>query len=552
MRLYNIFLTYKNIKRLREILAVFLKYGFSQLIENTELKKFLPFYKRYWRKKTSRYIEGGPEVQLRKAFEELGPTFIKFGQMLSRRRDLIPESFVSELSKLEDNVTPISFEEIIAPIKDEKFIDIVKDTNRRPLASASIAQVYKAKHNGREIVIKIKRPSVDELLKSDLMLLAFLGNFVYRHFDDIKHINLPLLIEEFTRIVYKELDFRNELANMVKMKILFKDIDFIIIPDAIAELTKENYIAMEMVEAIKITEKEKIFSLPFDMRVLLVESFKVFIEKVIDQGIYHGDLHPGNIAVTAEGKIVLYDFGNIGFISTKVRKVIKKLFIAIIDKDYENFVKVLLESGIIRDEVDFSKVERDLMDAFERRLELSIGAFDLSGLIKDVVEISRQHSVNLPADLVVFFRTLILLETIGKDYIEDFSLSNLIFDIVKGIDKKKEFLKDYLDEANEIKNIIKSVPYRVDKILRKMANDTFTIDFVHKNLEPLIEETKKSSTRISISLVISALIVGSSIVFFSDKGPHIFGYPLLGVVGFISSMFLGIYLLISILRGGRV
>ncbi|MCX7991403.1 MAG: AarF/UbiB family protein [Proteobacteria bacterium] len=553
MKIYNIYLTYKNIKRLREILSVFFKYGFSHLIENTELKRYIPFYKRYFKKKTSRYIEGGPEVQLRRALEELGPTFIKFGQMLSRRRDLISENLASELSKLEDSVTPVPFEEIISMERDKILKNFIKDIEKTPLASASIAQVYRAKlFDGKEIVIKIKRPSVDEILKSDIMLLSFLGNFLHRHFEEIRYVNLPLLVEEFTRIIYRELDFRNELANMIKMKKTFDDIEFIKIPEVIPLLTSENILAMEMVEAIKITDKENITKISVDIKALLLGSFKVFVKKVVEKGIYHGDLHPGNIAVTLDGKLVLYDFGNIGFLSTKIRNVIKKLFIAIVEKDYEDFIRLLLDSGIIRDDIDISMIERDLMDAFERRLELSIGAFDLSGLIKDIVDISRKHSVNLPQELVGFFRTLILLEGIGKEYIEDFSLNNLIFDIVKDADKTKEFFRESLKEVKDLKNIISSIPYRVDRILKKMANDTFTVDFVHKNLEPLIEETKRSSSRISISLVISALIVGSSIVFFSDRGPHLFGYPLLGVVGFITSMFLGIYLLISILRGGRV
>lgn len=467
MKIYNIYLTYRNIKRLREILSVFFKYGFSHLIENTELKKFIPFYKRYLKKKTSKYIEGGPEIQFRKALEELGPTFIKFGQMLSRRRDLISENLAFELSKLEDSVTPVSFETIIAPIKDIISKDI-KSINKNPLASASIAQVYKAKLNDeREIVIKIKRPSVDDILKSDIMLLSFLGNFLHKHFEEIRYINLPVLIEEFTRIIYKELDFRNEFANMVKMKKTFEDTDFIKIPEVVPELVSENFIAMEMIDAVKITNKEIVSNLPVDVKALLINSFKAFVEKVINNGVYHGDLHPGNIAVTQDGKLVLYDFGNIGFLSTKMRNVIKKLFFSVINKDYEEFVKILLESGIVREDIDISIVERDLMDAFEKRLELSLGAFDMSGLIKDIVDISRKNSIILPPELVGFFRTLILLETIGKEYVEDFSLNNLILDIVKDTDKTKEFFKDSLRDIKEIKNIISSIPYRVDKILKK-------------------------------------------------------------------------------------
>ncbi len=554
MKIYSVYLTYKNIKRLREILAVFFKYGFSNLIENTELKRFIPFYQRYFRKKTERFIEGGTELQFRKALEELGPTFIKFGQMLSRRRDLISESLAAELSRLEDNVTPIPYEQIIGVFKNSRIKkDTVKQIEKTPIASASIAQVYKAKlKDGKDIVIKIKRPNVEEPIKNDLKLLSFLGSFLDRHFDEIRYINLPELIEEFSRILLKELDFRNEYANMVKVKKTFSDIDFIIIPEPIFYMSDQDVLGMELVESIKITEKDRILSLPFDAKKLVLDTFKIFVKKVLETGVYHGDLHPGNMGITVDGKVVLYDFGNIGFLSTRMRLIIKKLFNAIIQKDYENFAKELLELGLIKENVDLYLVERDLIDAFEKRFDISLNMIDLSNLIKDIIDISRKYSIFLPSELVGFFRTLILIESVGKEYIEDFSLNNLIYDFFKEADWMKEFLDDYLREAKQIKDMVTALPYRVDKILKKMVNDTFTVDFVHKNLEPLIDETKKSSTRISLSLIISALIVGSSIVFFSDKGPHIFGYPLLGVLGFISSMLLGIYLIISIVRSGRV
>lgn len=540
-------------RRLREILSIFFKYGFSHLIENTELRKYIPFYSRYFKKKTARLIAGGPEVQLRKALEELGPTFIKFGQMLSRRRDIVPESFVLELSKLEDSVTPLPFEHMVKTLKESlSNMDILTEIDRVPIASASIAQVYRARlRDGREIVLKIKRPGVDEVIKSDLMLLSFLGAFLHRHFEEIRYINLPSLIEEFTRIILRELDLRNEFANMIRIKRTFSDIGFIKIPEPIPILSSQDVLGMEMLESIKITEKDKILKLSFDAKKLIVDVFKVFVKKVINTGVYHGDLHPGNMGITEDGRFVLYDFGNIGFLSTRVRFIIKKLFLAILDRSYEDFIKELLEVGLIKEDTDIYQIERNLLDAFERRIELSMNLIDLSGLIKDIIDISRRYSINLPSELVGFFRTLILIESVGKEYMEDFSLNNIILDFFKETDKTKEFIENSIKEVKALKNMVSSFPYRVDRILKKMANDNFTVDFVHKNLEPLIAETRKSSTRISISLVISALIIGSSIVFFSDRGPHIFGYPLLGVVGFITSMLLGIYLLISIIRGGR-
>lgn len=485
--------------------------------------------------------------------EELGPTFIKFGQMLSRRRDIVPESFVLELSKLEDSVTPLPFEHMVKTLKESlSNMDILTEIDRVPIASASIAQVYRARlRDGREIVLKIKRPGVDEVIKSDLMLLSFLGAFLHRHFEEIRYINLPSLIEEFTRIILRELDLRNEFANMIRIKRTFSDIGFIKIPEPIPILSSQDVLGMEMLESIKITEKDKILKLSFDAKKLIVDVFKVFVKKVINTGVYHGDLHPGNMGITEDGRFVLYDFGNIGFLSTRVRFIIKKLFLAILDRSYEDFIKELLEVGLIKEDTDIYQIERNLLDAFERRIELSMNLIDLSGLIKDIIDISRRYSINLPSELVGFFRTLILIESVGKEYMEDFSLNNIILDFFKETDKTKEFIENSIKEVKALKNMVSSFPYRVDRILKKMANDNFTVDFVHKNLEPLIAETRKSSTRISISLVISALIIGSSIVFFSDRGPHIFGYPLLGVVGFITSMLLGIYLLISIIRGGR-
>lgn len=559
MKVYSLYLTYKNIIRLKEILAVFLKYGFSNLIENTDLKKFIPFYKRFFKKKMRRYVKGGMAVQLRMAFEELGPTFIKFGQMLSRRDDLLSEEFIEQLSMLEDNVTPTPFQEIDYVIKKTyqdttfpfEFIDVV------PKASASVAQVHEAKlKNGLDVVLKVKRPGIDAIIQDDLVLLKFLGKFFEKHFTEFSYLKLSEIISEFEKTIKKELNFKNEIGNMEKMRNIFSDVPYVVIPKAYLDISKQDIIVMENIKSLKLVDIETFSKFNIDTPKLLKSGLKAFLRKLFRDGVFHGDLHMGNIGVTYDGKIVLYDFGNIGFLSKSTRELIKTFLMTFVDKNYMYLVEKLIELDFVVDEKHIAGLEKEFMDCFEYRMGLTIKQLDLPGLIKDLIEICRNHKINLPSELAGFFRTILYIDTIGKTSIPNFALGELISELfeenVLSNETVGDAIKNSLKTLNDFKNIAAAFPGKVDKLIRKMLNDKFIVDFYHMNLEPLTDEMKKSSNRISVSLIVSALIIGSSLVFFSDKGPHLFGYPMLGIFGFIVSFVLGVYLLIGIIRSGRL
>lgn len=554
MKLYSLYLTYRNIIRLKEILSVLIKYGFFNIAENTDLKKFIPFYKRLFGKKMGKYIYGGFEVQLRMAFEELGPTFIKLGQMLSRREDLFSETFVDEFSKLEDKVTPHPFS-ICEKVLQEEYKDIGKyfrEINPIPYASASLAQVHSGVLiNGEKVVLKIKRPDIDGVIQNDLIVLKFLGRFLEKHFIELSYLRINDIILDFERSIIKELNFFHEVANMEKMSLLFADAPFVIIPKPKKEFCTGNVIVMEDIPSAKLTDKMFIKEHAIDLPELLKKGLKVFLKKLFQEGVYHGDLHMGNIGITQESKIVLYDFGNIGFLTKKTRLLVKDFITTLVTKDYELLTEKFFELDFAYDDRRFTSIERDLRECFESRLFLPVKQLDLPALIKDILEIMRKHEINLPSELISFFKTLLHIETIGRNCIPAFSLGEILNELIDEEVfkfKPKDALEDTIKALNSVKKIAFLLPKRIDKILNKMINDKFTVDFYHMNLEPLTEEIKKSSNRVSVSLIVSALIIGSSLVFFSDKGPHIFGYPLLGISGFVFSFILGIYLLFSIIR----
>lgn len=555
MKIYSLYLTYRNIVRLKEILSVFLKYGFFNVVENSDLKKFIPFYKRFLGKKAKRYIKGGIETQLRMAFEELGPTFIKFGQMLSRREDLFGTAFVEEFSKLEDRANPVSFDILLSVInKQYKDKDAVFSfINPISEASASLALVHSAKlFDGREVVLKIKRPDVENTVQDDLILLKFLARFFEKHFPDLRYLRVSDVVSEFERAVKKELNFLYEVNNMEKMASIFSDVPEILIPVPEKQLCSKDIIVMQKVDSIKLSDKASLSQVEIDIPALLKKGLKAFLAKLFKEGIYHGDLHLGNIGITYDGRIVLYDFGNVGFLSKPTRMLIKDFLYTLVSKDYEGLTAKFLELELVSEEGSLVGIERELMDCFEYRLGMSLKQLDITGLIGDILEITRKHKVNLPSELAGFFRTMLYLETIGKTAIPDFCLSDLVSELFQESSfmgfNPKEAITDSIKTLNDLRKIATAFPKRIDKLLNKMINDKFTVDFYHMNLEPLTEEMKKSSNRISISLILASLIIGSSLVFTSDKGPQLFGYPLLGVVGFISSVILGFYLLFSIIR----
>jgi len=551
MKIYSIYLTYKNIKRLKEIISVLIKHGFSHFIEKTEIRSFIPLSKRY----SKIEVEEKVEVRLRKVLEELGPTFIKFGQMLARRYDILPENFVKELSTLEDRVTPVPTNKIIEILQKEygeRFNKIFDKIFEEPLASASIAQIHKAiLKDGQEVVLKIKKPEINQTVEDDIRVVNFLVRILEDYFPELRKFNLQGVVNEFIKTIKKELNFYNEVQNIEKLRRVFSDVEIVVIPKVFKEFCNEQVLVLEYVKSRKITEFAVNVENASQIQTLVFEGVKVFLEKVFETGFFHSDIHPGNIGIDDNNRIILYDFGNVGFLMPETSKILKVLLLTIISKDYKSFVDYLVFLGWFKNEELEHELKRDLAEAFEWRSELNLEAFDIVGLIKDIFELVRKYDIYLPVELLGFFRNMLLMESIGKLIIPHFSINQIVASVLKDELKKgfnvAEALDDLFRLVVETKKILERTPYKIDKILNKMLNDRFTVDFVHENLEPLINEMANVGNKISVSLIISALIIGTSLVFFSDKGPHIFGYPLLGVFGFISSALLGFYLLFKII-----
>ena len=552
MKVYSLYITYKNIKRLKEIVGILVKHGFSHFIYRTEIKKYIPLTKRFLKKQVPKERV---EVRLRKVLEELGPTFVKFGQMLARRYDILPSNFVDELSKLEDKVSPMSSSQVMKIIENnygKKVNDYFIKIDELPFAAASIAQVHKAQlKDGSKVVLKIKRENIDEVIEDDIRILFFIAKILEEYIPELKILSLQNVVREFHRIISKELNFLNEVVNIEKLSSVFNDKrEIVLIPRVYRELSNQDIIVIEYIESVKITDVKKDKFLYENFESLMLSGIEVFFKKAFETGFFHGDLHPGNVGISQSGQIVLYDFGNIGFLMPETSKILKNLLITLITKNYKDFVDLLIFLGWFRGEEGELDLKRELAEIFEWRMELNVGEIDIISMIKDIINLVQRYDIYLPFELLSFFRTIILMDTIGKNVIPDFAINNIIMNVLKkelGNINLKDGLENIYEIVKEYKKLIERTPYKLDKIINKMLNDKFTVDFVHVNLEPLIIEMAKTGNKISVSLVVSALIIGTSLVFFSDKGPHILGYPVLGIMGFISASILGVYLLIRVI-----
>lgn len=557
MKVYSLYVTYKNIRRLKEIVSILIKHGFTHFVERTEIRKFIPLTKRLRKKQ---FPEEKIEVRLRKALEELGPTFVKFGQMLARRYDVLPIGFVEEFSKLEDRVEPMNSSKVLKIIENiykGRINEIFERIDEVPFASASIAQVHRAKlKDGTDVVLKIKRENIDEVVEDDIRILFFIAKILEEYFPEIKKLSIQEMVKEFSRIITKELNFFNEITNIEKLRQVFADKEeVIIIPKVYRELSNQNIIVIEYVESTKITEVTKNKDLMGKIDTLLLQGIDIFLRKIFDTGFFHGDLHPGNIGISNSGKIVLYDFGNVGFLLPETSKILKNLLFTLITKNYKDFVDLLIFLGWFKNDEIESELRRDLAEMFEWRTELTLGEIDIINILKDIINLVQKYDIYLPYELLSFFRTVLLMDTIGKNIVPEFTINKIITNVFsEELLKGKNILEnieDIYQVFREVKKIIERTPYKLDKIINKMLNDKFTVDFVHMNLEPLIIEMAKTGNKVSVSLIVSALIIGTSLVFFSDKGPHIFGYPILGILGFLSASILGIYLLLRIIFSRR-
>ena len=559
--MFNIKQNYKNLKRTKEILKVVTKYGLGYFLDFSKVEGGLNLKKKIFPEKVTK-LEKIQRLTLpqrtRLACEELGPTFVKLGQILSVRPDLIPREFAEEFSKLQDEVSSFSFEEVEEQFKKEfgkSIKELFIEFDKRPVAAASLSQVHKAKLiSGETVAVKIQRPNVEKIVETDISILFSLVEFIERR-SISGHLFQPVeIIREFSQTVREELDFVNEGHNIGKFRINFRESETVHIPKVYWKLTTKRILTMEFINGIKISKVINSKDSKFDKKVISNRGADMILKQILVDGFFHGDPHPGNIFIMEDNIIAPIDFGMVGRIEESAMMNMADFLIAAISNDADKVVKILEDMEIVDSEMDLKKIKAEISYFIDKYYNVPLKQLEMGRIIEEIMEIMIQHQIKVPSDLVLLTKALVTVEGVGRELDPDFNMVTRAKPFANKLIRQKYSLSNLFKIGGkfteEFFNSLKTFPNEFSYLVRNLRKGKLTISFQHKGLEKLILEIDRASNRLSFSMIISALIIGSSFIILSDKGPFVFDYPVLGIFGYLIAAILGLWLVISIIRRG--
>jgi ubiquinone biosynthesis protein len=529
-----------SVRRFREIIKVLAFYGFGSIVDGKIKKK-------------NNYPEN-----LRKAFEELGPTFIKIGQILSTRPDLIPDNYIKELSKLQDSAPKENFEDIENVFNIEfnkKISDSFLYFDKNPLASASIAEVHCARlKDGRDVIVKIQRPGIADNMRLDIHILKKIFSLTRAKFEDAI-IDPKEALDEILSSTELELDFKNEAENLKKFSDLNKDVAFIYCPYLIEDLCSTRVLTMEKIDGFKIDNLKKLDEEGYDAQDVGYKLALSYFKQIFKDGFFHGDPHPGNLLIR-DGKICFIDFGIMGNLNSSLKSVLNDMIFAIATKNVGKMVSCIMSIGIKKGYVNRNRLYEDIDYLYASYLSTSLQNIKISVMLQEVFDTAKRNNLKLPRDLTILIRGLVIIEGVVAKIAPDVNIMDIAVPYVKSGSTGnllKEFNPDELlaSGLGFIKDTVK-IPGTVMELIDSILAGRIKVQLEHNNLQKPVNQLNKMVNRLVFALIVSSMIIGSSLILNSNAGPKVYNISIIGVTGFGAAAVLGIWLLISIIRSGRI
>jgi len=535
--MFNIPRKFAGIKRFEQVLHVLTKYELGHYLERAGLKR-----------KSLRLKAGITRpVELRLIFEELGGSFVKLGQLLSLRPDLIPREYCDELSKLQDEVEPFSYEEvehvIMAELK-KPLAKVFKSFEKKPLASASIGQVHVARlKSNKKVAVKVMRPGIRALVNTDLDILEYLSR-VFKHHMKQKIVDPEEIFAEFKRYSENEMDFLKEAQNIKVFNNNFKSQSRVIIPRVYDEFTTQRVITMEFIEGV---ELRKVMMQPEhysqlnrkEIARLVVQS--IFQQIFID-GFFHADPHPGNILV-CKNSIGFIDFGIVGRLNSELKEKLGLLFISLIERDVHGVVSSLISLNMVDNIVDVEELQKDIRDTVGQYYDTAIDKVDFAELFFKSIKIAKKHKIKLPADMVLVGKSIVTLQGVCLCLDPDFNLVIESRPFINRLVKKKTspsyILKRLARETGRFAEFVQSLPDESQKIYGTFAKADVALDSINQDIQGLTREIRVEGGRVIIGMIIASLLIGASLTYSTEPG--------LGKLFIVLAFFMLIYLLTTII-----
>jgi ubiquinone biosynthesis protein len=550
----------RSIQRIQEIARVLTKHGFGHFLERLDLARYLPFHQVFLKPKA---VAEPTTVgrRLARACEELGPTFVKFAQMLSTRPDLLPPDIINELKLLQDRVAPFDADiakRIVAEDLGTSPEECFREFDVQPFASGSIAQVHNAvAKNGEKLVVKVKRPGIDRTLQLDMHILQGLAQAAERFLPELQAFHPTQIVEEFSRNLIRELDFINEASATARFGEAFADDPNVTIPRVRWDLTAPRVLALERIEATRITAVMDADDKRWDKSAVGKNIADAFFKQFFEVGIFHADPHPGNLLVLPPSGIALIDFGSVGVVDDELAGHLAIGLNAIVRKEIDIVIDVLADLGSVQPDTNRTLLRRDLSSFVDKYYGLPLKRLDMQTIFIELTDLLRRNDVSLPRDLVLMTKSLVEIWSIALDLDPELNLVEMLEPRLRTLLRERftaqRLFKGVGISAWHFLNVFKNFPRQLRDLMRSMAVGQWRINVQHQNLETLANELDRSSNRLAVAIMVAAVVIGSSLVI-RESETQLLGIPLstFGAVGFVFAGFMGIYLLFAVWRSGKM
>lgn len=534
-------LAVRNAGRLREILGVFARHGFTDITERMGLDRFVPA------RLTSLIAEDSDrpsEERLRIAFEQLGPTFIKLGQVLAARPDLMPESFVDELKKLQDDVRTLPFETVKTVVEKElgkSLSEAFRSFEEKPIAAASIAQVHGAVlHSGESVVLKIQRPGLELVINQDIALIEFLAKLLEKYVPESRIFGPTILVNEFFRTLKLELDFNIEANNIARITEGLREFTDVRVPKVYKEFSTKRILTLERFYGIPLTNIDEVRRQGHDLKRLNELGARAFFKTVVKDGVFHGDLHGGNIFVLADGKLGLIDFGIVGRLSRRSRGQFAAMVIAIMTEDFEALCYQYAELGSAGPAVDFEGFQREVRNALSPYLGLKAKEINSGQILIEATKIATKYQIRVPGDWMLVFKALFTVEGLGRALDPDFDMIALGRELMSGIVKDQvspeHIAKDAAWVAKDLMALGLVLPRQIRWMFRKWNADGFAFEIKSPQIDAIGETLEKNNRKLSLSVLAGGFAIAGALSLGAPDHIHRFNdYPVPAIILFVLS-----------------
>lgn len=550
--------TYRHFRRYREVAMVLFRHQFGDLVRGIGLDRYLPLRKR--RQPSDETAAATKYERVRLAFEELGPTFVKLGQFLSTRPDIVPDPMIQEFVKLQDEVKPFAGDEVRVIIETElggKTEELFSDFEWTAHASASIAQVHRAvSRSGRELAIKVQRPGIRRRVEVDIEIMRDLAGLLESLIEGASLFEPARMVEEFARVIRREMDFATEAANMSRFARQFEGDKRVRVPSVVRDMTTTRVLTMDYIHGTKVTSREDMRAANLDPELLARRGTQLVLEQIFNHGFFHADPHPGNMLICPGNVICFLDYGMMGVLSHRHRHQLSQLIQGVVEQDEERITTAVFHLSEYKQYHRRMEIETRVATFVQDQLYRPMRDISVGQIMNDLARLFMEYGIRMPSDFFLLSKAVTTIEGVGQKLFPEFDSLEEAVPFVRKMYSPKAQARNMASEAGtflrDVRSLVRDLPGDLWEVMRLVKHGEFKINFGHRGLEDLIASNEQITNRLVVAIVLAALLVGSSLMTLSGIPPTWHDIPIIGLVGFLVSGVISLWLIWSILRHGRM